>query len=230
MGIRKPITHYIKKAKRLHEDKYDYSLIEPGNGSKDVVPIICPVHGGYMQQLGRHSAGAGCRLCADEVLSANKTLSTEDVVNQFKKVHGDLYDYSLVKYIGDADNVNIICKDHGSFSQMPCNHKAGKGCSKCASYGFSMFDPATLYYLRVERFGNVTYKIGITNRTVAERFGTDMQYITILKEWWYAKGIDAHHAEQLVLSSNKIAKYTGQDMLRSGNSELFMYDIGGYDE
>lgn len=57
--------------------------------------------------------------------------SNEKVIEQFKKVHDDLYDYSLVNYINNTTKVNIICRKHGIFSQTPHHHKRGGGCPKC---------------------------------------------------------------------------------------------------
>jgi hypothetical protein len=37
-----------------------------------------------------------------------------------------------VIYRGYHKNVEIICKEHGSFPQTPANHLNGKGCSKCS--------------------------------------------------------------------------------------------------
>ena len=48
------------------------------------------------------------------------------------KVHGDRYGYTLVdvKYYS-KDKVDIICKKHGIFSQLPSGHLQGYGCTKC---------------------------------------------------------------------------------------------------
>ena len=48
-------------------------------------------------------------------------------------VHGDRYDYSLVKYENSKSKVDIICKNHGIFTQRCSNHLSNVGCPKCAS-------------------------------------------------------------------------------------------------
>lgn len=219
----------IIKSNAIHNWKYDYSKIGTYRGGKQKYIIICPIHGEFTQPLAAHSNGAGCRLCADNTLSANKLLTTDEVVLQFKAVHGTKYGYDLVNYTGDINNVTIVCKEHGSFVQTPSNHKRGKGCAHCASNGFNSMQPALLYYLRVTKGGTVAYKIGITNRTVEERFGTDMQYIKILKVWEYEVGADAYSAEQNILKLNAEYRYTGEPLLRSGNTELFNADVGELD-
>lgn len=45
--------------------------------------------------------------------------------------HGNRYNYSLVEYINNKTNVNIICQIHGIFSQRADKHSFGHGCAKC---------------------------------------------------------------------------------------------------
>ncbi len=47
-----------------------------------------------------------------------------------KKIHGDKYDYSKVKYINARTKVCIVCPIHGEFWQTPYDHLNG-GCLKC---------------------------------------------------------------------------------------------------
>ena len=44
---------FIKRAKEIHGDKYDYSLVEY-KGIYEKVKIICPIHG-LFEQSPRHS-------------------------------------------------------------------------------------------------------------------------------------------------------------------------------
>lgn len=48
--------------------------------------------------------------------------SQEEVISNFKKVHGDKYDYSEVDYVRSPERVKIICPEHGYFYQIPNNH------------------------------------------------------------------------------------------------------------
>jgi len=59
--------------------------------------------------------------------------TTASFIEKSKLKHGDVYDYSLVKYKNCSQNVEIICRQHGSFSQRPDHHWAGRGCPKCAN-------------------------------------------------------------------------------------------------
>lgn len=73
----------------------------------------------------------GCRDCRKKITARNNRLSQEEVIKQFKQVHGDLYDYSSVVYEGDRDYVTIKCNKHGPFPQTPNAHKRGQGCPDC---------------------------------------------------------------------------------------------------
>jgi hypothetical protein len=65
-------------------------------------------------------------------LSERFSSKKEGFVEKCLKVHGDLYDYSLVKYVNNKTKVEIICKKHGVFEQRPDNHTNLKHiCPKC---------------------------------------------------------------------------------------------------
>ena len=54
-----------------------------------------------------------------------------EVVQQFRGVHGDRYDYSRVLYVDNSTKVGVICSVHGSFSIQPGHHLNRVGCKKC---------------------------------------------------------------------------------------------------
>lgn len=62
-------------------------------------------------------------------------LKTEDVIAEFKSLHGDKYDYSKVEYKGSGVKVTIICSKHGEFLLTPNHHKRGVGCKRCSFDG-----------------------------------------------------------------------------------------------
>ena len=118
---------FIKRAKEIHDGKYDYSKVEYKNNSTNVC-IICPDHGEFLQRPMVHLRGGGCIKCG-----GTATLTAEEFINKAKKVHGDKYDYSKVEYKNSTTKVCIICKEegHGEFYQTAKNHLKGKGCPKC---------------------------------------------------------------------------------------------------
>ena len=116
---------FIRRAKDVHGDRYDYSKVEYINAMKKVC-IICPKHGEFWQIPASHLSGRGCRYCADNIKR-----STEEFIRKSKKIHGNKYDYSKVQYINNSTKVCIICPEHGKFWQVPSSHLRGKGCPNC---------------------------------------------------------------------------------------------------
>lgn len=53
---------FIKKAQKIHGDKYDYSLVEYMN-SKTKIKIVCSKHGIFEQTPNNHLKGSGCPAC-----------------------------------------------------------------------------------------------------------------------------------------------------------------------
>ena len=64
-----------------------------------------------------------------------KRKTTEEFIEDAIKVHGDKYDYSKVDYKISNKNVEIVCKEHGSFLQLPLHHTRGHGCRRCHNNG-----------------------------------------------------------------------------------------------
>lgn len=59
-------------------------------------------------------------------------INTYTLINKFKKVHGDYFDYSKVEFEDLTSKVIIICPDHGEFYQQPRLHLRGSnGCKSC---------------------------------------------------------------------------------------------------
>jgi very-short-patch-repair endonuclease len=118
---------FIKNAKEIHGNKYDYSkVIYKDNKTK--VKIICPEHGEFEKNYLNHVTNKqGCPKCSWEKISIETTLSQEVIINRFKEIYGDKYDYSKVIYKGINEPVTIICKNYGEFTQTPNNHLKGYG-------------------------------------------------------------------------------------------------------
>ena len=117
---------FIKRAKEIHGDKYDYSKVVYKNNSTKVI-INCPIHREFEQTPNVHLQGSGCPKC-----SSTYKLTTEDFVKKANKIHDGTYDYSKVDYKNNKTPVEIFCKTHGYFSQIPSLHLLGSGCPKCA--------------------------------------------------------------------------------------------------
>lgn len=119
---------FLTKAHKVHGNKYDYSQIKWGEvDDKKRYPIICRKCGTlFYQTIGNHLSGQRCPQCYGKHLK-----TTEEFINDAKKVHGDRFDYSKVEYVNSKTKVCIICQEHGEFWQTPNDHLKGKSCSRC---------------------------------------------------------------------------------------------------
>jgi len=122
----------LKRFKKVHGDAYGYSLVEYVDVGTNV-QIICKIdgHGVFTQRPSKHFKGQGCPDCGKIKKSISNKLTRKEVLERFKKVHGDKYDYSLVEYNRSDENIIIICPLHGEFPQTPETHWTGSGCNEC---------------------------------------------------------------------------------------------------
>ena len=215
------INTFILKSKVVHGNMYKYDKTKYINNKTKVI-ITCSEHGDFIQIPYHHLKGVGCPSCA-----GLKKLTTEEFIRLAKTAHGDKYNYSKVEYLNSRAKIIITCPVHGDFEQRASTHLHGSGCPNCAVTGFDQTKPGYLYYLKITTDdGQTLYKIGITNRTVNERFNlTDLNKIEILKQKQYPVGQDAYEWEQKLLKLYKQYQYKGPDILSSGNTELFTEDI-----
>ncbi len=117
---------YIEKAKKVHGNKYQYHFVN-FTRYKSNIKLVCTIHGIFSQRADVHLK-SGCKKCGDD----SKRFPQEKIIELSKKVHGDKYDYSKIIYKSYNENVEIICKIHGSFFQTPHNHISNKqDCGLC---------------------------------------------------------------------------------------------------
>jgi len=147
---------FIDESKKIHGDKYDYSLVDYKN-NKTKVKIICPLHGVF-EQLPISHKKCGCKKCYIE----NKRIKWRDVLNNFIQIHGDKYDYSLVNYKDNSTKITIICHRHGVFDQTPKIHKKGSGCPRCSKNYFDGEEKLVNKFNKIHNnkydYSNMVYK------------------------------------------------------------------------
>lgn len=104
------------------------------HSTKGIV-IQCKRHGPFTQKPYQHWAGKGCPACGREaraLWAAGNVLTTKEILQRFRRIHADRYDYSNVQYHRYNARVEISCPKHGAFKQTPQAHLEGKGCPHCA--------------------------------------------------------------------------------------------------
>ena len=121
---------FIKKARAIHGKKYNYSKVNYIT-NKINVTIICPLHGEFQQTPNSHLDNKECYKCGTIKTKNGLQSNTEKFVEKAKKIHGDRYDYSKSIYRQARKKLDILCRKHGLFRQIPNDHLNGKGCPRC---------------------------------------------------------------------------------------------------
>ena len=192
----------------------------------------------FKQSAWSHKSGQGCPKCANEINSKNRILDwSSQVLPEFIRTHGDLYEYDEFGYI-DGETKGIVkckrCRDLNReyrFKQSPVKHKGGRGCPSCANSGFSQSKPGILYILKLDTPEGYLYKVGITNRSVAIRYQernkfkkSDLcQYsYDVILEKHFQVGEEARYQERLLLNQYRDYRYNGNLKLfiHTGNTEV----------
>ena len=123
---RDTVEDFIRKARSVHGDRYDYSkVVYINNDTK--VRVICPIHGVFEVAPGDHLKGNLCPKC-----SKNRVPTNEEFIAEIKGVLGDKYDYSKVQYISARHKICLICPVHGEVFVYPQQARLGTGCKWCS--------------------------------------------------------------------------------------------------
>lgn len=117
---------FIKRARAIHKNTYSYENAHYIN-NKTKITITCSVHGDFQQEPSSHLKGSGCVQCANSAMS----FTQESFIEKAKTIHGEKYDYSLVKYKNTKSKIRICCMKHGVFQQSPEKHLLGNICPEC---------------------------------------------------------------------------------------------------
>jgi|GEM_PF-1942916 len=147
---------FIKKAKEIHGDKFDYSEVQYKN-MKEKIKIKCPKDHIFLQTAECHLRGSGCNICWKQKENAlargkKKIIPKEEFIKRAKIVHGDKINYNLTKYTCMTEFVELTCHKGHVFTQTPSSHIAGNGCSACARN--KRFTQSQFLELSFNRHGN----------------------------------------------------------------------------
>ena len=125
----KTTEDFIKSAKKIHQNKFDYSLVEY-KGAKIPIKIKCLNSHIFEQKPNDHLNGFGCKICRGWGVLKN---DNNEFINRAKIIHGAKYNYSKSFYSEHDTPLIIICPIHGEFKQTPKGHLIDKsGCPKCS--------------------------------------------------------------------------------------------------
>jgi len=219
----KTTEEFVTEAKAIHGDAFDYAKVVYKNALTPVVikhnscatvSLVIPIN---------HLKAKTCKVCSvQKLIQTNKDKQVQAAKNFSKKLGTD---YTVVgNYVTARTKIEVRHKCGGTFKTTPDNLLRTRGCPHCALHGFNLTKPAILYYLSINN--GEAYKIGITNRTVNERFLVkELTSINILYLWDFPAASTAYQMEQSILKKYSNYKYTGDPLLSSGNTELFSRNI-----
>jgi len=57
----------------------------------------------------------------------------EQIIQEFKEIHGDKYSYSDFVYVNAITKSSVTCHKHGNWLVSANSHKGGHGCPRCAA-------------------------------------------------------------------------------------------------
>ena len=152
MKRRHPPSAFIEAANAIHGGAYNYSKVDYVH-SQVKVPIVCKIHGEFLQSPQKHLAGQGCPLCKFEKSASKQRLTSEEFINRARSIHQDKYDYSRVKYKNNHTKVVITCRIHGDFEMLPSNHTHGQHPQGCPERGLPLLE------IRFDEFDLIEEKI-----------------------------------------------------------------------
>jgi hypothetical protein len=231
-GKHKSNNDIIKEFKNVHGEKYNYSLVKY-KGVDHKVKIICPEHGEFEQAPRNHRKGHGCQKCAEYQAHLRNKKEASTFFRECIEKHNGFFDYSISNYVNEKTPIKVVCPIHGEFKTIPFNHlHKGTGCPKCIKpgkpTGFNPNKKAVLYYI-FDPVANL-YKIGITNKSVEERFGKSFcsnRAIAILEQTYFENGWEALEAEKNILEEFSYARVNNEvwPPEKGGNTEFFNQDI-----
>ena len=174
----------IRRFCEVHGSRYDYSSVEY-KGYDRKVTIICRQHGAFEQEVGVHLKGWGCPICGDITRARKKKKSTQQFIDEAKRVHGDKYDYGKTIYRGANKKVIITCREHGDFEQFASQHLKGCGCPACVGKGV----------VTMENF------IDLARAIHGDKYGydrvsftkvSDKVWINCPKHGWFQQAVSSH--------------------------------------
>ena len=231
-------SKFISKAKKIHNNLYNYSRVKYVNSYTPVM-IGCNRHNYFTSTLpSTHLKGYfNCPEC--------KIKSTEQYIKDAVLVHKNLYDYSLVEYTGALNKIKIICKHHGIFEQSASTHLSGSGCSSCNCYNGYTKDKfidlcnkryeglSNFYIIKLQSNLESFYKIGITCRKIDDRYKRSNLNSYTKEDILFIENLTpalTFDLEKYIISSFKEYKYLPKDTSFDGKTECINYLPKNYRE
>ena len=232
----------------LTYDKFKKKLLEEGKGHLHIKeedykdrnsPLVftCNIHG--VQHTNRAynliENIYGCPKCGNHIKGSKRVVSLEEIKKRLFNKFRDKISIVDSSYTFSTTEATFICQEHGEYTNIVQYVLENKyPCKKCADkYGESdraYYDkPTTLYYIKLIKDKVEYFKLGITTKSISERFHRLPQEgltYEILLTKTFETGISAYHLEQFLLHKYNMNIIDFILLPKSGgNSEIFNQDI-----
>jgi hypothetical protein len=195
--------------------RFNYTLQSQYKNCKTLMEVSCPKGHEYKVQWNNFREGKRCPHCAGRIvteLHVKTAIESEGYALRSKWERSDL-------------KMDFECNFGHTYKSTWNGFRAGNRCPVCSPGGFNPGLPGAVYYIRFDFEGKRFYKVGITNKTLEQRFSHERLPFVVLSENRYLFGYLAFEEEQRILKKYARFRYKGEHFLDSGNCELFVKDV-----
>jgi hypothetical protein len=137
--VKKTLTteQWIKKARIVHGDRYDYSKAFYKNARTKLL-VTCRDHGDFEIDPSNHiHLKRGCKICSGGKFvnadNSKKRLTQAQFLEKANEVAPANLDFTKSVYKDTRTSLIVTCKIHGDFKIRPHNLFRGANCRKCAT-------------------------------------------------------------------------------------------------
>lgn len=196
---------FVEKLKFNENYSFDKTVY---SGYKNRLIITCKTHGDFSITPNSALMGIGCPKCYKE----SRKISKSNFIMRAIKIHGHEYDYKNVNFETLDDNIKIICKKHGEYTTIACNHLKGGTCPSCNS---SLPQNQICDYI-----SSLGFNYEINNRSVIKPYEIDILLDSFAIE---LNGVFWHSYIRKETKQEKFKHYDKCDVAENKNIDLYQF-------
>ncbi len=208
----------------------EYTFLEDYICNKTPILLRHNICGKEYKKDPNHFLGRNVR-CTDCGTGKGYTKSNKQFIEKVFELVGDEYTF-LEDIQGVHTEIKYVHNVCGEINKIrPSNFLYNNSrCPICVTHGFDSSKKAILYYIKLKTIPEL-YKVGVTNKTVEERFNkTEQDMMDIIFTVNYEDGKEAIKMERKILENfdlYRLSEKPSDFILHTGWSECFTQDILG---
>ena len=228
-------NYVIQQSNIKHNNFYNYSLLEDNITSTSIINIICPIHNTFKIKASKHyNDGQGCKQCSK---LGRPKLNDEYYIEKLK-----YFKYPIITKLLNINSHTVLkahCNEHGNFNIKIHHAIEDRGCPFCATenkinnFSFSKTNfikicnkknsKGVLYIIKCFNENEEFYKIGITSRSIKERYSSkfEMPYKYEIIQEIIDSPENIYNFEKYLKQCNKQFKYIPLIHFPGAASECF---------